>query len=212
MRPLMCVVVCVCLLFVASSPASATLLGLTPPHYPEAHSISISVAYDADGGGGGYGLLTAGDGIFNGYTELVNTSSTTTIWLWDGFFQLTAVIDSNGVGQSGTLSVTGDLDGMNTVTLFSSTHLLDFGSGADDLFEFLFRQDGDTDLGVLDGDTIGVVLDAREIDFGISTPVFNSDWSGDGQALSDTFYFPEPTTLALLMLGGVSLIRRRRGC
>jgi len=189
-----------CLLAVS---AQGTPLNLSKQHYPLVYSGGIYVSYDPAGAGGGqYGLLTA-----SGWPLELNSDETTTVNLWDGVFELEAVIDpSTGEGLSGTLTVTGDPDGY-LEDLFYSTNLLGFGSSADDKFEFLFQQQGDMLAG--DGDVVGVILWAWSIDEFLE-PVFNIPFENNYNGEADTFYLPEPSSCALFAVIGLGLIRRRR--
>jgi len=179
--------------------AQAELLNLVTG-LPWVYSSNIYVTYDADGGGG-CGLLQADGWSMQAVTE------TETVDLWDGVFDLDIVIDpATGEAVSGSVLVTGDLNGYDTVTLFESTVLRDFGYGGDDLFEATFIQEGNTDM-IDHGFLFGVILDGRTI----ADPwTFAADFCGDGFAKSDTA-IPEPATLCLLGAGAsLALIRRRR--
>jgi len=196
------VVVVVSFIFISAGAAQGDLLNLSRDHYPRIYTGSILVTYDADGAGD-KGLLIA-----EGWPMAVDSSDVDTVDLWDGIFYLECVIDpATGAAESGSLTVTGDLDGVNTVTLMESTILTAFGSGAEDLFEFKFTQEGTTPL-VPDTDTIGVILDGREVlDF--SVPDFSSDFTNDGWGNAESFYMPEPTTVVLVGLGAIGILRRR---
>jgi len=196
------VVVVVSFIFISAGAAQGDLLNLSRDHYPRIYTGSILVTYDADGAGD-KGLLIA-----EGWPMAVDSSDVDTVDLLDGIFYLECVIDpATGAAESGSLTVTGDLDGVNTVTLMESTILTAFGSGAEDLFEFKFTQEGATPL-VPDTDTIGVILDGREVlDF--SVPDFSSDFTNDGWGNAESFYMPEPTTMVLVGLGGIGILRRR---
>ncbi len=83
-----------------------------------------------------------------------------------------------------------------------------FGWGTaagDDLFEATFVQEGNmlTD----DGGNIGMILFSAGAgapwDF---TQDFNEGWSG----FSKTFYMPEPSTMVVMSIAGIGLLRKRR--
>jgi len=190
-------------IFISAGAAQGDLLNLSRDHYPRVYTGSILVTYDADGAGD-KGLLIA-----EGWPMQVDSSDIDTVDLWDGIFYLECVIDpATGTAESGILEITGDLDGVNTVTLIESTILTAFGSGAEDLFEFTFTQEGTTPL-VPDGHTVGVILDGREV-FEFSVPDFSSDFTNDGWGNAESFFMPEPTTMAIVGLGVIGILRRRR--
>jgi len=183
----------------------AAPLGLFRNHYPLVVSDWISISYDPnDPNGGGNGVFVA-----SGYSNVVNISEGNSHPANFGTFALTAVIvPSSGEELSGTLLVT-ELDGYsNPTTLFSSSTIKDFGFCAEDMFEFLFTQEDGT-LAPL-GATLGIILDGRNAIGEFSEPRFDISFSGDGSATSDSFYIPEPAGVALLTLGGLGLLRRRR--
>ena len=201
-------VMLVACLLLSVSAAQADLLGLTVEHYPRLFSDDVTVTYDQDGGPGGKGLLTA-----TGYSwDLYEYEGDTThpILDNDSAFTLTTVIEPDTGGEiSGTLNVTGDTYG-SLETLFNSANLVGFGFGGDDLFEFLFVQQGD---GLPDeGDYIGVIMYANLTEFDEDNPpVFNAgDFVNPGNGQSNTFYLPEPASATLLVLAGLGILRRRR--
>ena len=200
MRTIMCVLVFVALL---TAVGQATTLGLSRGHYPLVVSDWINISYDPNSGGEGHGLFTA-----SGFTNVVQSSDSNDYPANFGSFELTAVIEpSTGLADSGTLLLT-QLDGYgDPTTLFSSSGIIDFGYCAEDHFEFLFTQDS----GILAqaGDTLGIILDGRNIEQ-FSEPRFDIAFSGDGSATSDTFYLPEPASMSLLIFGGLCLLRRRK--
>lgn len=191
---------------------------LTIEHYPRVFSTFLPVTY-----GVATGDLTIGD-----YTIMdVYTSQTGTVELQseDCRFYLTAHYNATaGAFDGGTLLIEGDYDddgqaGGSARTLFESTSLTDYWYGETDLFKFLFSGTVVSPLlaqtGAVD---IGVIIEARNLSTGtaynsskiISAPAFDVDFTGDGNAYSNTFSLPEPGTLALVALGAISLIRRRR--
>ena len=130
-----------------------------------------------------------------------------------GYFELSVEITTAGVAVNGaetSLSVTDeDLD-YNLIPLFTSTNLTGFGSGAEDLFEFTFTHEG---AGLPDpGDQIGVILSGWSIDEfnDPNDPVFNIDFDNNYNGVSNTFYMPEPTSIALLSVAGIGAVLRKR--
>ena len=196
--------VCALVLVLAGS-ARADLLNLEMTHYPRLKAVDVQVNYDADGGAGGMGLLTA-----SGWSWDLYEDESTAIELWAGVFDLTVTINpATGEAISGTLNVTGDPNGP-LETLFSSATITAWGHGAEDLFEALFTQEGP---GLPpDQEPIALILSAWSIaEFDENNPpVFTSDFSNNGNGFSDTFYLPEPSTAALLLLAGIGLLRGRR--
>lgn len=201
---------------------AAPLLNFSPEHFPLIYSYNIKVDYYPTGGAGGSGHLSA-----LGTSLLYRPEPGVAIDIdVDGTFSVEADIDqATGVAESATLTVTGlvgglPIAGLPDENLFSSTILMDFGSGAEDKFEFLFTQQGD--MLAPNGAPVGVLLSAWGIDDfnDPNDPVFDHEWHnydpfdpflffypGD----SDSFYLPEPTTMIVLAVaGGLGLLRRRR--
>lgn len=190
---------------------------LTIEHYPRVFSTYLPVTYRV-----ATGDLTMGD-----YTIMdVYTSKTGKVELQSGDcrFYLTAHYNATEGGfDGGSLSIVGDYDddgkaGGSARTLFESTSLTDYWYGETDLFKFLFSGTVVSPLLVQTGAVdIGVIIDARNLSTGatydplkiISAPAFDADFTGDGNAYSNTFSLPEPGTLALVALGAIFLIRRR---
>jgi hypothetical protein len=197
------------LMFATCDFAQATLIGVQI-RYPIVKSNWIPVSYDADGRGAN-GLLKAEIG----YPNDAQLSPTQYIpYLGDNSsFALEAEVTHAGQGVNGTLMITGDLTGgLNAVPLFSSTSLIGFGFGGDDLFEFIFTQKAGVPTALLPaGRQIGIILDARQINAGGAWN-FNADFSGPaGGAYADAgAAVAEPSTCALVVLGALGLIRRRR--
>ncbi len=193
---LLVAVVCLC-----ASVASADRLNLSHPHYPLVASDFIQVDYDADGGAGGMGLLTA-VGYAADLQEFEGDSQ-----IIDGDFILTVVINpTTGAGISGELVVSEWWDVSSD--LFYSADLTAFGWGTlegDDVFEATFIQDGN--MMASDGDDLGVILALASID---APWDFSQDFSNSGYGTSQSFYMPEPTTMIVMSIAGIGLLRRRR--
>lgn len=199
------VVVLVCMSILAV-PTQAALLDLSVEHYPRVWSVSTQVTYDPNG------VVDADKGLFvaDGSASELYTDGTSTVGIVPGDFHLEAVIlMATGEALSGSLSVTGTVDG-NLETLFSSTALTDFGYlTAADMFEFLFVQEGS---GLPpEGGTVGVILMGVSVlgsEYG--SPPFSDYFDNNGNGYSNTFYLPEPTSAMLMMLAGVGFLRRAR--
>ncbi|MCK4602509.1 MAG: PEP-CTERM sorting domain-containing protein, partial [Phycisphaerae bacterium] len=200
----------VCILCIPINSARGELLNLSIEHYPRTYSLDIQVTYDPDAGPDGNGLLTADGWPWEHYED----ADDGVYDIWNGVFDLDVVIDpTTGQAVSGTLNVTGDPYG-SLETLFYSTTLTQFGCGGDDLFEFVFTQEG---AGIPpEGAPIGIILSAVSItEFDENNePVFDTYFDNNGNGYSNTFYLPEPSSAVLLALVGLGLLRRRRlrGC
>ncbi len=213
--PITPIVVIVCAIVVGVSTSHAAPLNLVRPHDPLVFSDWLQVDYDPNGGPGGTtGKLHAYSSLFAPY--IAYTDPTTDVYVNAGAFDLTVIINRDtGAPVSGSIEVTGDLDGFNVVTLFKSDTINLFGYASDDLFEVTFTQENDTEMASA-GDELGVILDARELTYdvgggSISLPAFNQGaFSGDSFALADAFYMPEPSMTVLLGLAGVGILWRRR--
>ena len=105
----------------------------------------------------------------------------------------------------------GDLDAWEMGERAYSTSLDAFGFDASGTFDFRFSNTtGDLAkladegyLGLIVGS--GLLLDAGGLPVGL--PTFQEDFHNNGYGKAD---IPEPATLSLLGLGGLSLLRRRR--
>ncbi len=200
-----------CVLLGAVASAQASLIGLELTHYPRVSSLGVIVTYVAPTGGETYGTLTA-----SGITWDLFTDDSASAEELDGGFDLTVTIDPNtGNAVSGTLLLD---DNIAYGDMFSSSNILDFGYGGNDILEFKFEQSGTSGLptGPQNGDTIGIILSAMSIPDAIfdDSPAIVPDWTTDfvnnGNGQSDTFFLPEPASLGLLVAGSVALLRRRK--
>lgn len=127
--------------------------------------------------------------------------------IFGGVFDLVAMIDADGNATSGSLTITGEVNGAGPTLLTGD--LLDFGfieSPGGDIFEFLFDPIGGDLLADFTPGPIGVILDA--VDSGFDGTWFD-DFSNGGFGNSDTAPIPEPTTLSLALGLLVCLARRR---
>lgn len=149
----------------------------------------------------------------------------------NGYLEITGDFDGTntryGDGQIPPEHADPDLP---VIRLFYSNTLTAWSACTTDLFQFTFTQEGSNGLPNLpqDGTPIGVILDARDIlefrlrdaegnlildSSGNPIPVdphFDIDFGNGGVGKSETYFFPEPGTLALLTLGALGLVRRRR--
>ena len=184
---------------------------------PDIASFNIEIDYDA-----GTDLFTA-DGDPQLYTT--GTDTYDILSTEDALFDLDAVIDDSGVLQSGTLTITGNVDrspDYPSGTLLS-VNLTDFGfnepgpsngGNVAPVFEFVGVATG----GVLfsemkgKGNQVGIILTSFQDNFTGEFDVSYRNYNGvaaDGQA--DTFRMvPEPASLSLLLAGALTLVARRR--
>lgn len=181
--------------------ADAALIGLTQSA-PDITSDFVSVSYSAS-----TDTFTA-DG-FAGYIDLNNLPPPEDLYIDNGVFHISAIVDSDGVMQSGTISILGGVVGSpGSGTLLTGT-LADFGfqDAGGNLFDFVFQVTGG-DLASMFGPQIGVNLNAVNSGF---AGTFKTSFANSGESgYSDTFAVPEPATLALLLAAGAMAMRRRR--
>lgn len=171
------------------------------------YSIDAYVRYEILAGG--QGLLTVDAFPW----ELYEDETSPIVDLFAGDFHVEVLVDQlTGVAVSGSLSVTGDpYPPFDVVSLFNSNTLTGFGFGGSDLFDFTFTQQGDTVLAP-DGSTVGIIVSAVSMPdnlFGVVHPdgtVFENNSNG----FTDVFFYPEPTSIAMLSLAGLTLLRKRR--
>jgi hypothetical protein len=190
------------------APASAAPLNLTTA-LPDVFSDAIYVQY------------TSVDDQFlaMGFAEeLVDQSSTHHPISGAQGFSINATIDDSGTAIVGSLAITGDVNSISAGSPLLTGDLTAFGfpNSGDEPLEFLFEVTGGSLATAAyfgapgPGSIVGVILSQTGSNF--------IDWSHDFDnsanivgAVSDTFK-PEPATLALLVLGAVSLsAKRRRG-
>lgn len=192
-------------LFFVSSMASvvqADPLNLTIPHDPWVFSSGVYVDYSLTGSDTGRLMISGWPDTFNA-TPIIEG-----VRLESGSLELSIDMYTNGVPIGGTVTLTGsELYGdENPPILFHSTNLTAFGFSNYAKYEFLFTQEGvgipplDEPFGVV---VLGMSVPGEGIDF---TQPF-SNYS-NGQA--ETFYLPEPSSLVVLAMAGIGLIRRRR--
>lgn len=152
---------------------------------PKVAVYGVYVDYDA-GYSATVGKLTA-SGMPG---DLLMTHGGAVQYFDDGQFTLDALIDkTTGQALSASMQLDGDFGlGGGMQTLFASTQVHQFGSGPEDLFEFVFRQS----TSLKPWPWIGVVLDGRQIS-DMSDPDFTKSFHNDGAGKADVFAVPTPT-------------------
>lgn len=194
-------------LSIAAVPAQAALLDLTLLDSPDITSGFADVMYTAATDefiASGWSLS-----MFDGNGDPVNIDPA-------GSFDIGATIDETGAPTGGALAITGQVLTFGPTLLTAELTAFGYLDGGGDLFEFLFTVTGG-DLATTEfygepGTVVGVILDANGSDFSGS---FNSDFNnnfgmpGFGMGVSDTAPIPEPSSLLLLLVGGVLAFRRR---
>ena len=183
--------------------AGPGLLNLTPGT-PDVASGFVSVNYDAQAM-----VLSV-----TGFTQNLNLPPSSP--LNNRQFSILASIDNSGAPISGgtfSLMVRGDFGGPDQV-LFQSTTLQNFGSGAVDLFEFVFVQESGSLAAP--GTLIGTILAGNFGFFPGGVPNFSQSFSNvpfpgfPGSGNADTFVIPTPTAAAMFAVAGIASLRRRR--
>jgi hypothetical protein len=121
-------------------------------------------------------------------------------------FSINAVVTTAGVLTSGTITLTGNIDGVaGAETVISSSSPLAFGFGSSKL-EFIFLNNA----GVLNtGQGIGVIISNPAIGGLPSTFDWRQSFTTNNQGVTDAF-IPEPSSLGLIVPALAMLGRRRR--
>ena len=201
----------VAVVVVIATSAQAALLNLNAT-YPLVTADLLTVSYDANGFGAN-GRMDASAWVDNWNPDGSGSLSMDPLGTFTAVFE---IVPATGVGVSGTLLVTGDVNPDDGVleTLISSSTLIAFGFGVEDKFEAVFLQESGSLAPA--GATIGVIIDARNItQFNSPTlPFFTDDFQSTGTK-ADMFVtgqIPEPGTLLLLgtgVLGAFGYVGRR---
>lgn len=206
------VIASACALFATAVPAAAAPIGLTLVNSPDITSGFIDISYNTASGllqADGFALEMFDD--TNGINAINN-----------GLFNLDATIDGSGTLINGTLTITGEVVGFGSANPLLTADLTDFGfqdAPGGELFEFMFTVTGG-DLatpaffGNLGDGTGGLILsigDPNAFDGTFDTD-FNNNFGipGFGSGVSDVGLVPEPGTLALMLVSGLFVRRRRR--
>jgi hypothetical protein len=167
---------------------------------PNIESSFITVDYTGNNAGG---TLTA-----SGFANVLTPPGSPTGNITGGTFDINANINFNALTANGTLSIGGTVAalGFNSGTLLTGTFSSTagnptFGAGAGDPLEFLFDVTGGDAAGLFGGGvgSAGVILSQSGY-----TGSFGSNFtSGPFLALADTFFVPEPSSLAMCGLCGL---------
>ncbi len=211
--------------FFISLPAHAALLGLASQlnEYPDLYSSILTASFTLSGSGTN-GVLSV-TGSTSKYTTAALAAGSDFDDVYDssgfnpGSFTLTATIKTNGILQSGSFSISGQLVDDNTSTqvlpfgvLLSGT-VTSFGSRANtssssEDFDFLLSVSGGA-LASDYGSTGGTLLYDTSFN-GSFTQNFNSN-GNNNQSFSDTKAIPEPSSVLLVvmsLLGLCGVVRR----
>jgi hypothetical protein len=171
------------------------------PHEPDITSLFIGVEYNA-----GDGILTA-----SGSAGALYMSPTDIYDITSGAFDISMVLDTEGVPQSGSLTIRGSIDSLGIAGPILLTGDIDqFGFG-DELdpgpLEFIFNVTGG-DLG--DAPYFPVAAAVLLHDSGFEGS-FENNFSNFWEGSSDTYAVPEPSLwILLLTLTGSGLLASRR--
>lgn len=190
--------------------------------YPDVFSDFVTVHYTAP-------VVTPGTGtlVINGVAESLQfTLSGPTETISNGGMDLTVLISVDASGHATGANSPGGLVISGTTSSYGSSPLLtgdldQFGflTSGGNIFEFTFTNIGGS-AAALFGPQVGMIVNAKFGSIGGAvnfTGLFNADfhnsstageWDGVGEA--DTFAVPEPTSIALVGLTGLTLISRRR--
>lgn len=205
----------------ANSQATAQLLNLKPPTYPNFSAAYLTVQYTTNNG-----IFEATGNAYDYADTYVDPNTNETDWV-GADFNLTAYITSTGNLTNGTLTIAGDLGDGNgytdllTGSLTTGAEGTAFGATNDvhtaAEFQFLFTITG----GTLASDYGGVNAPVGYFDFfpdGSSKPFsgsWTSDFNNDGAGYGDVQAVPEPSSFLLLLFAGAlcaaaSILRRPR--
>ena len=187
--------------------AQAELLDLELLDAPDIASGFIDVVYDADDN------LFAADGFALSYDDDGMGQADNIL---NGLFSVDAVINDDGMAESGNIAISGEVQGFSGELLSGS--LVDFGFAGSGgmILEFIFSVTGG-DLAAAYGGVgteFGVILD-------LNSGNYSGDWTmsfdnlqggqGTGIGVADTApLVPGPATLALFGAAGLGLTSRRR--
>ena len=187
--------------------AQAELVDLELLDAPDIASGFIDVVYDADDN------LFAADGLALSYDDDGMGQADNIL---NGLFSVDAVINDDGMAESGNIAISGEVQGFSGELLSGS--LVDFGFAGSGgmILEFIFSVTGG-DLAAAYGGVgteFGVILD-------LNSGNYSGDWTmsfdnlqggqGTGIGVADTApLVPGPATLALFGAAGLGLTSRRR--
>lgn len=170
---------------------------------------------------GMYYTATTDTFIVVGGAPTLQLAPLNTVSITSGLYNLSATVDGTGYASAGTLTVTGTIAslGYNSGTLLTGTLVpgqFGYGNAGSVIFEFVFNVTGG-DAQDIWGSQAGVIVDALSYSGGTAFPGhFNGNFgnvsvSGNyGSGAADTFSIPEPASVALLGMTGLTILSRRR--